>query len=63
MTCAAVTQSEIARCLKAARDAGYDECRVEYEKTDGTRVRVIAGKAGEAADDGDEIDRMIEGGA
>ena len=60
---ATVTQSEITRCLKAARAAGYEGCRVQYEKPDGTRVTVVAGKSGEVADDGDEIDRMIERGA
>ena len=57
---ATVTQAEIRRCLKAARDAGYDEARVEIDKPDGTKLTVVAGKASEAADTGDDIDRMIE---
>ena len=57
---AAVTQAEIRRCLKAARDAGYDEARVEIDKPDGTKLTVVAGKASEAADTGEDIDRMIE---
>ena len=56
----AVTQAEIRRCLKAARDAGYDEARVEIDKPDGTKLTVVAGKASEAADTGDDIDRMIQ---
>ena len=57
---ATVTQAEIRRCLKAARDAGYDEARVEIDRPDGTKLTVVAGKASEAADTGDDIDRMIE---
>ena len=60
---AAVTQAEIARCLKAARAAGYERCRVHYEKADGTWVTVDAGKCDEVADDGVDIDHMIERGA
>ena len=57
---AAVTQSELTRYAKALRAAGYDDWRVQIEKPDGTRISICAGKAGEAAEDGDEIDRMIE---
>ena len=57
---AIVTQAEIRRCLKAARDAGYDEARVEIDKPDGTKLTVVAGKASEAADTGDDIDAMIQ---
>ena len=56
---ATVTQAEIRRCLKAARDAGYDEARVEIDKPDGTKLTVVAGKPSENADAGDEIDTMI----
>ena len=56
---ATVTQAEIRRCLKAARDAGYDEARVEIDRPDGTKLTVVAGKASEAADTGDNIDRLI----
>ena len=54
-----VTQAEIRRCLKAARDAGYSEARVEIAKPDGTKVTVVALKASEAADPSDDIDRLI----
>ena len=56
---ASVTQAEIRRCLKAARDAGYDEARVEIDKPDGTKLTVVAGKASETADGGDDLDAMI----
>ena len=55
----AVTQSEITRCLKAARDAGYEDCRVEYEKPDGTRIRIVAGKASNDDNQADEFDDLI----
>ena len=55
----AVTQSEITRCLKAARDAGYEDCRVEYQKPDGTRVRIVAGKASDDDAQADEFDDLI----
>ncbi len=54
-----VSQSEITRCLKAARDAGYEDCRVEYEKPDGTRVRIVAGKASNDDAQPDEFDDLI----
>ena len=57
---ATVTQAETRRCLKAARDAGYDEARVEIERPDGTKLSICAGKAGEAATETDDIDAMIE---
>ena len=57
---AAVTQAEIRRCLKAARDAGYDDVRVEIDKPNGIKLTVVAGKASETADGGDDIDAMIE---
>ena len=60
---APVTQSELTRWAKALRAAGYDDWRVEIAKPDGTKVSICAGKADEAGDDGDEIDRMIERGA
>ena len=57
---AVVTEAEIRRCLKAAREAGYEQARVEFVNADGTKVSVVAGKAGEVApDDADEIDKMI----
>ena len=57
---ATVTQAEIRRCLKAARDAGYDEARVEIARPDGVRLTVVAGKASENTDPSDEIDTMIQ---
>ena len=57
---AAVTQSELTRYAKALRAAGYDDWRIEVAKPDGTKVSICAGKGGEAANDGDAIDRMIE---
>lgn len=57
---AAVTQSELTRYAKALRAAGYDDWRIEVAKPDGTKVSICAGKVGEAANDGDDIDRMIE---
>ena len=58
---AAVTQSELRRYLRAMREAGFDEGRVEIAKPDGTKVSIVAGKAGEHADgdDGDDFDAMI----
>ena len=55
----AVSRAELTRCLKAARDAGYECCRVEYDKPDGTRVRVIAGEAADADAPADEFDELI----
>ena len=57
---AAVTQSELTRYAKALRAAGYDDWRIEVAKPDGTKVSIVAGKSGAAADDGDDIDAMIE---
>lgn len=57
---AAVTQAEVRRYLRAMREAGIDEGRLEIAKPDGTTIKIIAGKAGEAAEDGDDIDDMID---
>ena len=57
---AAVTQAEVRRYLKAMREAGFGEGRIEIERPDGTRVSIVTGKASEAiADDADDIDFMI----
>ena len=56
----AVTRSEITRCLNAARDAGYEDCRVEYEKPDGTRVCIVAGKAVDPDAEANEFDELVE---
>ena len=55
----AVTQAEVRRYLKALHEAGYRGGRIEIERLDGTRVSIIAGMAPDAADTGDDIDRMI----
>ena len=56
-----MTQAEATRYLKALREAGYSEGRIEIDRPDGTRVRIVAGKAGAGAhDDAGEIDAMIE---
>ena len=58
---AAVTQSELRRYLRAMREAGFGEGRVEIKRPDGTRVAIVVGKAGEATvDDPDDIDAMID---
>ena len=54
-----VTQSELTRYAKAMRAAGYDDWRLEVAKPDGTKVKIVAGKAGETAEDGDDFDAMI----
>ena len=56
---ATVTQAEIRRYLKAMREAGFDEGRVEIAKPDGTKVSIVAGKASENTDPADVIDKMI----
>ena len=56
-----ITQAEATRYLKALREAGYSEGRIEIDRPDGTKVSIVAGKAGEAiVDDPDDIDAMIE---
>ena len=57
---ASIRQAELARYLRAMRDAGFDEGRIVIEKPDGTRVSIVAGKAAENAEAGDEIEAMIE---
>ena len=57
---ATVTQAEVRRYFKDIREAGFGEGRIEIERTDGTTVRIVAGKAAEAiADDAADIDFMI----
>ena len=60
---ASLSQAELTRYAKAMRAAGYDDWRIEVARPDGCKVKIIAGKADEVADDSDEIDRMIERGA
>ncbi len=57
---ATVRQSELTRYLKAMRDAGIAEGRLEITKPDGTRIAITSGKASEIADASDDIDAMIE---
>ena len=58
---ATVTQAEVRRYLKAMREAGFETGRVEIERPDGTRVSIVAGKAGDAAAaDANDIDTMID---
>ena len=57
---ATVRQAEVTRYLKAMRDAGIAEGRLEITKPDGTRFVIIKVKASETADGGDDIDAMIE---
>ena len=57
---ASVRQSEVTRYLKAMRDAGIAEGRLEITKPDGTRIAITSGKASEIADGGDDIDAMIQ---
>ena len=57
---ASVRQSEVTRYLRAMRDAGIAEGRLEITKPDGTRIAITSGKASEIADGRDNIDTMIE---
>ncbi len=57
---ATVTQAELRRYLKAMREAGFETGRVEIERPDGTRVSIVAGRTGDAADDdANDIDALI----
>ena len=57
---ATVRQAEVTRYLKAMRDAGIAEGRLEIAKPDGTRIAITSGKAPENTDPSDDIDAMIE---
>ena len=57
---ATISQAEVRRYLRAMREAGFDEGRIEIERPDGTKVAIVAGKASEAAEAGDDIDTMID---
>ena len=56
---ATITQAEVTRVAKGMRAAGIDEFSIKVEKPDGTKVSIVAGKTGDAADDADDIDAMI----
>ena len=57
---ATITQSEVARLAKGMRAAGIDEFSIKIEKPDGTKISIDTGKASEIANEGDDIDAMIE---
>ena len=57
---AVITQAEVRRYLKAMREAGFPEARLEIAKPDGTKVSIVATRFTEATDDPDDIDVMIE---
>ena len=54
-----ITQADVTRVAKGMRAAGIDEFSIKVEKLDGTKVSIVAGKTGDAADDADDIDAMI----
>ena len=56
---AAFSQSDLTRCMKAARAAGIEEFRVEIENTDGSRVSIVATKLTPLPNGRDDIDSMI----
>ena len=56
---ATVTQSELRRYLRAMREAGFDEGRVEIAKPDGTTVSIVAGKSSGAAETTKDFDKLI----
>ena len=56
---ATITQSEVARLAKGMRAAGIDKFSIKYEKPDGTKVSIVAGKAGEASDATDDWDAIV----
>ena len=57
---AIATHAELRRALRAMRDAGFDEGRVEVTRPDGTRVAIAVGRAAGGVDDTDDIDGMID---
>ena len=57
---ATVTQAEVRRYLKAMRESGITEGRLEITTSDGTRIAITSGKAPENTDPSDDIDAMIE---
>ena len=56
---AVVTQAEVRRYLRAMREAGFDEGRLEIAKPDGTKVKIIAVKTSETAAEADDFDDLI----
>ena len=53
-----ITEAELARCLRALRNAGYESGRVEIEAPDGTKITVVAGETSEPAP-GNDFDALI----
>ena len=48
-------QRDAARLMKAAKDAGFDEVRLEVELGNGCKMVVVAGKAATMPSDSKEI--------
>ena len=55
----AITQAELRRYMRAMREAGFGEGRIEIERPDGTRVSIVAGKSVEAPAQTDDFDELI----
>jgi hypothetical protein len=54
------SQSDLTRCMKAARAAGVEDFRVEIRQADGSCVSIVATKLTPLPNGGDSIDNMIE---
>jgi hypothetical protein len=54
------SQSDLTRCMKAARAAGVEDFRVEIQQADGSCVSIVATKLTPLPNGGDDIDNMIE---
>ena len=54
---AVISQAEVRRYLKAMREAGFDDGRLEIERPDGIKTSIVTGGASEdvATDDWDAI--------
>ena len=55
-----ITQTELSRCFRALRSAGFASGRVEIEQPDGTKICVIAGEESEPVKGADDFDTLIE---
>lgn len=55
-----LTQTDLTRCIIAARAAGVEEFRVEIENVDGSRVSIVAPKFTPLPEGGDDFDAMID---
>jgi len=56
---AAISQSDLSRCMKAARAVGYEDLQVEIENTDGSRISIVATKQTSLPNGRDDIDSII----